>query len=175
MKTTVRIEGLRELDAALGEFKKSTARAVLHRVLRKAAEPIGEKARQLAPDDPETGPPDLHTSIAVSTRLKNPTGNAEFAAVMRAGGTTAEARAALRDARRAGSTSFAEVYVGPSKGGGHGILQEFGTVHHGPQPFMRPAWEQHKSGALDIIKRELGTEIEKTRQRAAKRALKAKG
>lgn len=170
MKVTVKVDGLRELDAALGELSKASARSVLHRVLRRAAEPIAEKARQLAPDDPATGAPDLRTSIAVSSKLRNPVGKAEFAAVMRAGGSKAEARAALREARRAGSTSFAEMHVGPSQGGGHGVLQEFGTVHHAAQPFMRPAWEAHKEQALDIIKRDLGDEIDKAAKRAAKRA-----
>jgi HK97 gp10 family phage protein len=169
VRTTVRISGLRELDHALGELPKATARRTLVRVLTRAAEPVAETARQLAPDDPETGAPDLRSSIAVSTKLKNAVGKAEFAAVMREGGTRSEARAALIAARKGTDASFAEVFVGPGKGGAHGVLQEFGTVNHGPQPFMRPAWERHKGQALEIIKRELGPEIEKTAARIAKR------
>jgi HK97 gp10 family phage protein len=170
MKTRVRVSGLRELDAALGELPKAAARRVVVRVLTKAAEPMAETARTLAPDDPETGAPDLHTSIAVSTKLRNPAGKQEFAAVMRAGGSREEAVAALRAARSAGGDeSFAEVFVGPDKEGSHGVLQEFGTVHHGPQPFMRPAFDRHKGQALEIIKRDLGDEILKTAKRIAAR------
>lgn len=166
----VSVTGLRELDAVLGDLSKSAAKRVLQRVLMRAAEPMAEAARQLAPDDPDTGAPDLHTSIAVSTKLRNPAGKAEFAAVMRGGGSKADAVAAMREARSAGGESFAEVYMGPGKGGAHGVLQEFGTVHHAPQPFMRPAFEQHKGEALNIIKRDLGDEIDKAARRAAKRA-----
>lgn len=170
MKNTVKIEGLRELDASLGQLSKAAARNTLRKVLMKAGEPMAETMRALAPDDPETGSPDLKTSIAVSPKLRNPAGKSEFAAVMRSGGTTAEAVAAMREARREGGGSFAEVHVGPGKGGSHGVLQEFGTAHHAPQPFARPAWDQHKGEALEIIKRELGGEIDKALQRAAKRA-----
>lgn len=173
MKTVLKIEGLRELDQALAELSRATARNVLRRVLLRAGEPIAEEARRLAPDDPATGAPDLRTSIAVSTKLRNPVGQAEFAAVMRSGGSTAEARTALRDAKReAGGGSFAEVYVGPGKGGGHGILQEFGTKHHAPQPFMRPAWDAKRDAALTVIKQELGDEINKAAARARRRAAK---
>ena len=34
------------------------------------------------------------------------------------------------------------VAIGPAKGFQHGILQEFGTEHHGPQAFARPAFDQ---------------------------------
>ncbi len=37
--------------------------------------------------------------------------------------------------------------VGPSKRASHGILQEFGTRHHAPQPFARHAWETGKGPA----------------------------
>src|SRR5690606_8122518 len=78
-KSTLRIDGLKELDKALGDLPKATARNVLHRTLRKAGAPIAEEASRLAPDDPATQAPDLHTSIAVSTRLKNKAGDAEYA------------------------------------------------------------------------------------------------
>lgn len=179
MKVTVKVEGLRELDAALAAIGKAAARRTLVRVLTKAGEPIARRARELAPDDPRTGSPDLHTSIAVSAKLKNPVGNREFAAVMKAGGTKGEAVAALRGARRAaaGEGGFATMHVGPDYRQFHAQFQEFGTAHHGPQPFMRPAFDEKKGEALDIIKATLGEEIMKTakRQAARKARLAAKG
>lgn len=178
IKATVRIEGLRELDAALGQLTKATARNVLKRVLLKAGQPIADEAARLAPDDPKTGPPDLHTSIVVGSKLKNTTGNAEFAETMRNFGTKAEAVQALRDARRAagGAGTSAQVYVGPAsttkRAAIKAIVQEFGSVKQAPQPYMRPAWEATKGTALEIIKRDLGGEIQKAAARAARRAAK---
>jgi HK97 gp10 family phage protein len=173
MRATFKIEGLRELDAALGEMSKATARNVLRRVLIKAGQPIASAAAALAPVD--TG--ELAGSIEVSSKIKNTVGNKEFSAVLASGGSTADARSALRDARRAagGQGSFAEVHVGPvqaksKKNAIKRIVQEFGSATQPPQPYMRPAWEAEKDHALEIIKRDLGAEIKRTAERAARRA-----
>lgn len=179
MKARVSVAGLKELGSNLGLLKKSVARNVLRRVLMKAGQPIADTASRLAPDDPATSAPDLHTSISVSTKIKNTAGNAEFAAAMKAGEGIDAAVSAMRGARRAaaGEGSFAEVYVGPEAGQFHGSLQEFGTVNHPPQPFMRPAFDQHKGEALEIIKAELAGEISKAVARmqrsAARKAARA--
>ncbi len=169
---TIKIEGLKELDRALGELTKATARNVLKRVLVKAGEPIAQAARNLAPVD--SG--ELRDSIQVSSRIKNTIGAAEFAAVLRAGGTRQEAGAALRAARRSsGPGSFAEVHVGPAQAKTKAdaikrIVQEFGSINNPAQPYMRPAWAQEQNHALDIVKAELGGEIIKTAKRIAARA-----
>jgi len=63
----IKVEGLRELDAALGalaaEYGKTAGKAVLRRVADKALQPMAETARQLAPDDPATVGKDLKASI----------------------------------------------------------------------------------------------------------------
>jgi HK97 gp10 family phage protein len=175
MKTigVVKVEGLRELEQSLKTLPRAVARNVLRRVLTKRGEPMAETMRELAPDDPTTGPHDLHRSIFVSTKIKNDVGKAEYAQVMRSGGTKDEAVAALRTARRdaAGEGSFAEVYIGPDAAHNfYGRFQEFGTSHNAPQPFMRPAWDRHKDGILKGIQDDLWAEIEKAAQRQAKRA-----
>lgn len=176
LRTTKRVsvDGLRELDKALSELPKATARNVLKRTLVKAGTPIAEHAKRLAPVD--TGK--LKDSIKVSPRLGTTAGKAEFAAAMRAGLGQQAAVGAMRDARRAakGAGSFAEVYIGPDRRP-QGVLQEFGTSHHPPQPFMRPAWDAEQDRALDIIKSELGSEIMSAAKRLAARAAKkaAKG
>jgi HK97 gp10 family phage protein len=173
-KTTVKVEGLRDLDKALAELPKAVARNTLRRVLKKAGEPIAAKARQLAPVD--TGA--LRQSIIVSPKLGTKAGQAEFAAAMKAGLGQAAAIGAMRDARRAakGQGSFAEMHVGPNR---HpkAHLQEFGSINNPPHPFMRPAWDAHKDEALEIIKRDLGGEIAKSAKRLARKAAKlaAKG
>jgi HK97 gp10 family phage protein len=164
VSVSVQISGLKELDRALGELPKSIAKATLVRTLKKAGEPIAAAARNAAPVAAVNGG-QLRDSIAVSARIKNKVGMAEFAAVMKASGglNISGARAALRDARRAaGPSSFAEMYIGPARGKGvirYAHLQEFGTVNHPPHPYMRPAWDGQKDYALSIIRRELGNEI----------------
>lgn len=68
MSVKVRIDGLKELDAALGELGKSTGKNVLRRVLRGAAEPMAEQIRATAPVDPDGGG-QLRDSAGVGTRL----------------------------------------------------------------------------------------------------------
>lgn len=180
MAITVKIEGLAELDAALGELSKTAARNVLKRALIKAAQPMVDRASALAPDDPKTGPPDLHSSIAASSKIKNTIGNKEFSDVMREGGTRAEARAALVEARQAAAGtaagSFAVVYVGPKSSSKRAaikaIVQEFGSVNQAARPYMRPAWEATKQQVLAGIKDNIRQELEKSVARARARALK---
>lgn len=147
--------GLRDLRSNLLELPKATARAALQRTLKKAAEPTHKLWVAKAPDDPITGPPDLKTSIVVgpSSRL---TGRQK------------------RDAKKEGKF-FAEIHVGTADPAGQ--QQEYGNVNHPAQPSGRPAWEATKERALETIKTELGTEIEKSAQRLARKAarLAAKG
>lgn len=178
MKTFVKTEGFKELDDALGQFSKATARNVLRRALIKAGEPIAAKARLLAPDDPDGPADDVKNSITVSVRTANKVGKAAYASAKHSGKTDAEAVDAMRSAQRhaKGRGSFAEVDVGPSAGRNArvGILQEFGTSHHPPHPFMRPAWAAHKHDALVLISQHLGEEIEKAAARAAKKKPKGR-
>lgn len=148
MPVTMKIAGLRELDAALGELKKATARSVLVRVGKKALEPMAGAARRLAPDDPATGGSDLKNNIVVGTKL-NPR----------------QKRLVKKEPK-----DFAVVYMGTSDPAG--VPQEFGTVNHGPQPFMRPAFEQEARATIDRVAQGLKPEIDKAAQRARARALK---
>jgi HK97 gp10 family phage protein len=148
MKTTVRVEGLRELDAALGELSKATAKNTLVRVGKAALEPMAEVARSLAPDDPETGGNDLKTSIVVGTKL-----------------TPRQKRLAKKEPK-----SFATVHLGTADEAA--VPQEFGTSQHGPQPFMRPAFAQEARPTINRVAAGLKPEIDKSVQRARARALK---
>lgn len=147
----VSVEGLREVDAALGELGKATGRNVMRRVALARLEPMAEEARRLAPDDPDTGGNDLKTSIAVSTRLGKRQGKLN---------------------RR--SKSEAEAHMGPAGPGGRvppqGTQQEFGNKNHPPQPFMRPAWDGGQDALLEGIKEDFWAEIEKAAARQAKKA-----
>ena len=51
--------------------------------------------------------------------------------------------------------------IGPSKKGFYGTFQEFGTINHSAQPFLRPAFDARQSEALKIVGEVLAAEIEK--------------
>ena len=146
----VKFEGLKELDRALAELPKSAAKAVLRRTLMKAGQPVADAAKGMAPDDAETGGYDLKNSITVGTKLSRR--------------QTKIHRKEFRNDK-----AFAEVFVGagpiPSA---HN--QEFGNVNHGPQSFMRPAWDGGKHEVLETIKTETWAEIEKSAQRLSRKA-----
>lgn len=144
MVQIVKMEGFKELAQALEELPKATARNTLRRALRKAADPVQKDAQSKAPV--LTGR--LKLSIVTGTQLT---------------------RRQKADAKKEG-TYFSEVHVGTASG--HGIPQEFGTVEHPAQPFMRPAWDGNKDNALGTLKKELWTEIEKSAIRRARKLAK---
>lgn len=147
--TRVRVEGLSDLERAMDGLAKSTGRGILRRTALKAMQPMAEIARRLAPDDPATSAPkDLKTSIAVSTRVDG----------------------RLAAARGDRSQNAVTVYMGPTKDGyPQAIMQEFGTVHHAQQAYMRPAWDEDKDALLKRVSETLASEIEKTAKRLARR------
>lgn len=145
---TVKVEGLSELDKALGQLPKATAKNVLRRVLKEAGEPIARAARDRAPRDELH----LYENIDVGTKLTR-------------------RQAALHRKMFKDDRVTAEVFVGASNPAG--VQQEFGNERHAPQPFMRPAWDATKRQALHIIEHLLWTEIDKAAKRQARKAAKA--
>lgn len=143
---SVKLEGFKELDVALGELPKATARNVLRRVLRKAAEPVLAAMEAKAPRG-ETGR--TAESLAISNSLN---------------------AANRRDQKREGK-AFAEVYVG-SRRGSAAQFAEYGTVKQPPQPYLRPGWEATQDEALKTISEELGSEIDKAAKRLARKRAK---
>lgn len=141
---TVRIDGLKDLENALRELPKANAKAVLRRTLKEAGEPVARTARSLVPKEHGY----LAESIDVSTKLSG------------------------RQRKLHKQASPVETFIGPGPDpAAH--LQEFGTgPGHTAQPFMRPAWDQHKEQVLDTIADMTWVEIEKTAKRLAKRAAK---
>jgi HK97 gp10 family phage protein len=140
-RETFRVEGLKDLREALEEFPKATQVSVQRRALLKAGEPIETAAEASAP----VRRGKLQKSITKGTKLTR------------------------RQKKLHRKHSKVEVFVGAG-GVPQAHLQEFGSIHGAPQPFMRPAWDAHKQEALDRYKRELGTEIQKTAERRARKA-----
>lgn len=147
MKTTMKMEGLADLAKALNQMKTSTAKGVMRRTLKQAAQPMADLAEAKAPEGKTKR---LKPSVSVSDWLTR--------------------RQKARHRKMFGSMKHAvEMYVGtgPLK---HAHLQEFGTAHHAPQPFMRPAWDAEAVPTLARIGTIMGGEITKTAKRAAIRA-----
>jgi HK97 gp10 family phage protein len=151
MAGRVRIDGLRELEAALKELPKATGKGVLRRVLKDRAEPIAADARSKVRVDQGT----LRDSIGVSTKLS---------------------RRQRGQHKKIGSKAAVEMFVGAGALT-QAITEEFGTVDMSPHSFMRPAWDSNKSAILDGIADDLWAELRKAAARRAKKAarLAAKG
>lgn len=142
MKTKLKVTGFKELDRALMDLPKVTAKASVRRVLKKAGLPIAEAGSGNAPEDSGN----LKASYGVGTRLTK------------------------RQRNVSTKESEVEVYVGPDKSAAvQGLQTEFGNEHQAPQPHLRPAWDAEKRGALDVIRTELAADIEKTVARYNKR------
>jgi len=146
-RTTVKITGLKELDRALGQLPKATAKAALRRVLKQAGEPLAQKMRQNAP----THDMHLYESIDVSTRLSK--------------------RQALQH-KAEGGRAFQEMFVGTNNPAGQ--QQEFGNENHPAQPWARPAWDAEKMPTLERITDSLWYEIEKSARQHAKKTARKK-
>jgi HK97 gp10 family phage protein len=147
------VTGLAETLAALRRLPEvATQKNVLRRALVKAAQPIADAARAIAPDDPRTSAPDLRSSIGVATELIE------------------RHRSKLKE-------NDVEVYVGPTRQVGRSVLRyasnvEYGTFRAAPHPYLRPAFDANKAMVMDILAKELTVEFEAAVRRASKKSAK---
>jgi len=145
VKTTVKVEGLRELDQALSQFTPTKRRAIGRVALDNAGEIVARAARAKVPVN--TG--GLRESIDVSGTLSR--------------------------SQKTQHTKQAEQerFIGPdNRPAAH--IQEFGGNGAPPQPYLRPAWDEMKDEVLQRIQDELIVGIEKAVQSAARRAARGK-
>jgi len=143
---TVRLEGFSALEKELDRLSKAAGKGVLRRSLKKAAMPIADAANAMAPSG-ETG--EYARSFHYGTRLNK-----------RQSGLH---RKMFRDERAA-----VEGFVGTNDPAG--VQQEFGNVNHGPQPALRPAWDQEALPTLDRLGVLLWEEFQRSLARAERRA-----
>jgi HK97 gp10 family phage protein len=169
MADTIKIEGLRDLDRALSQFTKSTARGVLNRTLKKAAQPIADQARMDAPVD--TG--ELRDSINIRVKgAGGSAGKAAFAAAMRVGATHGEAASLARAANREAGSQPMSATVSIGADAPHAVFAEFGARGKPGNAFLTAAMRSRARDALALVGKELKTEIDKTAKRVAARAAK---
>lgn len=127
----MKFEGGAELAKTLEGLSARVSKRMLRESLEEAGEPMRKRMSQMAPREP--GAPDLADNIVISTaRVKQPKGS--------------EAQAAA-------------VAVGPERRFFYGFFQEFGTVHHGAQPFVRPAFDGGVSKVISDMARALWTAL----------------
>ena len=155
MSITVKLEGFKELETELAKLATPALRkASARRALRVSAQPIVDAAQAKAPrGDTNT----LAPSIKFGTRLS-------------------KRQSGLHRRMFRGSRAAVEAFIGAGPlASAH--TQEFGTRHHGVQPFLRPAWDGGQKAMLEQIKAALWADIEKAVARAERRAarLAAKG
>lgn len=141
----MKIEGLSQCLEALRGLPPAVGKKVLRDILMERAEPIAETVRALAPVDQG----DLSESVTVSTRLSR----------------------AQRAAYRKEAPGDVDVFIGP---GPHpqAHLQEFGTEHHPPQPYLRPAWDRHIDTVFENIAEDLWEAIRQALARQARKKRK---
>ncbi len=146
MASQSKIEGLKELEAALHRLPRAVGKRFLRATLRKIGQPIADDARAKAPRDDGT----LQNSIGVGSKL------------------TKRQRSLHRRMFRNDRAS-AEVFVGAG-GVPQAHIKEFGSITNAAQPFLRPAWDAHKGQLVEQMKTELWGQIERRAKREARKA-----
>lgn len=146
MSEVVTLTGFKELEAELEKLSKAAGKGVLRRALKKSAEPLADIANSLAPVGP-TG--QYAKSFNYSTKLT-------------------KRQAGLHRKMFRDDKASVEGFVGTADPAG--VQQEFGNVNHGPQPALRPAWDQDQRALLGRLGDELWSEVEKSAARAARKA-----
>lgn len=151
MSVVVKVEGLADLDRALEELPKATARNTLQRTLKKGAE-----------------------KVQAAWQPKVPVLSGHYQHSINVGPSSKLTSRQKRDAKKEGKY-FAEMHVGTSDPAGQQL--EFGNVHMPAHPSGRPAWDTTQEAVLAGISQDLAQEIEKSRARLARKAarLAAKG
>jgi HK97 gp10 family phage protein len=144
-KEFFKVEGLKELDAALvglaEEFHPRNARNVLRGALKDGG--------QIIADAGEANAPRLSGQLAESY--------------------TVGSKLSRRQKKLHKKESQLEVFVGPTP---HpkSVQTEFGNAHQAPQPHLRPAWDGNVMRVLDLIVERTKERLEKTRARLARKA-----
>ena len=169
------LSGFKELEAAMSELKdRATSRRVADRALQRGAEPIRDRAKELAPDDPATGEGKylveaikIGRAAGVQQKLGN-SGNVVSTFV----GIDGSVKPAKPSTKRLTKKGTGKPGGGVSA---YSIFMEIGTESHAAQPYMRPAFEEKKEEAVEGMADILREEIVATQARAARKAAKKGG
>lgn len=157
MAVKLEFKGGREMERALAELPRSTAKAVVRRVLKKTLAPVADAADAYSE----------HFQIAVGTRLsprQRGLARSDFAGHV----VTMYVGPVQEDGSHAPHAHLVEFGTGPR----HHKSGKFTGIMP-PDPFLRPAWDAFSPTLLPELGRLMWEEIEKTVARRAARAAKA--
>ncbi len=151
-RTIVRVEGLRELGEAMRALGRETATKIAGSMTSAGAQVVKKDAIRRAPEHDEphkvdgvlVQPGNLKKNIVAKkvSKSKTPLTSAHIVTV----------RGKKKD-------GYAARY---------GRLQEFGTVHHAPHPFLRPAFDANRMQAVQAMKKAGERRIAAAVKKAAK-------
>ncbi|MGV7119556.1 hypothetical protein [Sphingopyxis sp. 550A] len=153
-KDVVKVSGFKELDAALGELTKVTARNVLFRTAEKSMEPMREKMKYFAPYDAHDRDGDgKHLEDTMTTervKAKRARGSVKYQA-----------------------SDGVEVMTGPAPKGkrarANAGWQEDGTSKMEANSYVLPAFDSEGMATVDRVRENLLIELDKTTDRIRKR------
>jgi HK97 gp10 family phage protein len=153
VKTGLKITGFKEMDLALIDLGKVTAKRTADRAMKKALQPVADAANGMLP---KGMPP-----VIVAKKLnKNQS----------------------RQARGLQTATERNFFVGSPSPRAHLEEFGTGPRFHrsgkftgsmSARPFMRPAWDQTRQQVLELLSAELASEIQKSLGRRANAAAKA--
>ncbi len=133
--TTVHIDGLRELREALRKLNTKVATRLAGRATGKAANGIKKLAKQKIQSNPSIDTGSLLNSVIVKKIPKSQTEmTSEHIVTVRGRGKPRVSKKGVKQAQAP-----------------HASLVEYGTVHMPAEPYMRPAFDNGKSAALNVI------------------------
>lgn len=135
-RTTIRVEGIEEAVRKLRKVADAaTSRQTLEDALKDSAELVRKRASELAPVGTD---PVQRKRLRDGLRIR-PAGRMGFF----------------------GTKDGVWIQVAPLLEVSHANLQEFGTTHHAPQPFMRPAYDQQEQAVIDLVRKRVADATER--------------
>jgi len=157
MAVKMKIEGAGDIERALAELPRGTAKGVMRRSMKKSLKPVAQMAEGVSP-----------FTIAVTSKL-----------------TARQRREARGDRGRSKVVLYVGPVQPDGEDAPHAHLYEFGTGPRvqastgratgamPARPFLRPAWDMAQPIMLATLRREVWAEIEKAVERARRKAARS--
>lgn len=131
MKTSIKVEGLRELGNAIKELDSRVQKRIARSATAAGARVIANEAKRLVHVDSGN----VKKNIRTANLKSNQPGVQETAVGVRVNGKTKD-------------SAFYWTFL------------EFGTAKMAPKPFLRPAFESQKMRAAERVKEQLATRLD---------------
>lgn len=146
IRTTVKVEGLRQLGLNLKKLEDAVARKAARGATAAAATVVKKAAKKNIQKAPSVVSGSLLESV-ITKRLGRADTELTSEHIVTVRG---------RGKKRPYTAKGKKIESAP-----HAHFVEFGTVNMGPEPFMRPAFEGEKNRAADVIAERLRNAVNK--------------